>query len=92
MISYLKSLSIIVMSIFYMNVGLKHFSDPNWFLYIMPPSLEFIGLELVYISGYFEFLFGDFRFFHLKNGQKSTNVRFRALEGSKSPENGRNEI
>lgn len=46
------------MSIFYMNVGLKHFSDPNWFLYIMPPSLEFIGLELVYISGYFEFLFG----------------------------------
>ena len=24
----------------------------------MPPSLEFIGLELVYISGYFEFLFG----------------------------------
>ncbi len=46
------------MSIFYMNVGLKHFSDPNWFLYIMPPVLEFAGLELVYISGYFEFLFG----------------------------------
>ena len=39
-----------------------------------------------------EILFGDFRFFHLKNGEKSTNVRFRALEGSKSPENGRNEI
>ena len=58
MISYVKSLSIIVMSIFYINVGLKHFSDPNWFLYIMPPALEFMGLELVYISGYFEFLFG----------------------------------
>ena len=40
----------------------------------------------------FEVLFGNFRFFQLKNGQKSTNVRFRALEGSKSPENGRNEI
>ena len=40
----------------------------------------------------FKVLFGNFWFFQLKNFEKSTNVCFRALEGSKSPENGRNEI
>ena len=43
---------------FYINVGIKHFTDPYWFLNIIPPYLEFIGLELVYISGFFEILFG----------------------------------
>ncbi len=46
------------MSIFYINVGIKHFTDPNWFLHIIPPFLSLIGLELVYISGLFEILFG----------------------------------
>ena len=46
------------MSIFYINIGIKHFVDPNWFLHIIPPFLERIGLELVYISGFFEILFG----------------------------------
>jgi len=46
------------MSIFYINVGIKHFTDPNWFLNIIPPFLSLIGLELVYISGLFEILFG----------------------------------
>jgi len=46
------------MSIFYINVGIKHFTDPNWFLHIIPPFLSLIGLELVYISGVFEIIFG----------------------------------
>ena len=46
------------MSLFYVNVGIKHFTDPLWFLYIIPPFLSSIGLELVYISGFFEILFG----------------------------------
>ena len=46
------------MSIFYINVGIKHFTDPNWFLHIIPPFLSLIGLELVYISGLFEIIFG----------------------------------
>ena len=46
------------MSLFYINIGVKHFIDPNWFLHIMPPYLMFIGLELVYISGFFEILLG----------------------------------
>jgi len=45
------------MSIFYINVGIKHFTDPNWFLQIYPPFLPF-GLAAVYISGFFEVLFG----------------------------------
>ena len=57
-LKYIKYLSIIIMSIFYINVGIKHFIDPNWFLHIIPPFLMFIGLELVYISGVFEIIFG----------------------------------
>jgi len=46
------------MSLFYINVGIKHFIDPNWFLYIIPPYLIFVGLELVYLSGIFEIILG----------------------------------
>jgi len=46
------------MSVFYINVGIKHFIDSNWFLHIVPPLLKPIGLELVYISGVFEIIFG----------------------------------
>mgnify|MGYP001307549292 FL=1 len=58
MLVYVKYISILIMSIFYINVGIKHFIDPGWFLYIIPPFLSPIGLELVYISGYYEILFG----------------------------------
>ena len=54
----LYKISILIMSIFYINVGIKHFIDSDWFLYIIPPYLNFIGLELVYISGIFEILLG----------------------------------
>jgi len=57
-LKYIKYLSVIIMSIFYINVGIKHFTDSNWFLHIIPPFLSLIGLELVYISGVFEVIFG----------------------------------
>jgi len=53
-----KNLSIYLLSLFYIYVGIKHFIDPYWFLYIIPPYLVKIGIELVYISGFFEILFG----------------------------------
>ena len=56
--SILKRITIYIMAFFYINVGVKHFVDPEWFLYIIPPYLTFIGLELVYISGVFEILLG----------------------------------
>ena len=46
------------MSGFYINVGIKHFIEPGWFLLIIPPYLEFIGIELVYLSGFFEIMLG----------------------------------
>jgi len=51
------------MTFFYINVGIKHFMDPNWFLDIIPPFLSPMGLELVYISGFFEILFGGMLIF-----------------------------
>ena len=45
------------MAYFYINVGIKHFTEPEWFLQIYPPLLPF-GLAAVYISGFFEVLFG----------------------------------
>ena len=54
----INKISIYIMAYFYINVGVKHFTDPNWFLHIIPPYLISIGLELVYISGVFEILFG----------------------------------
>ena len=53
----LKLVTIIVMSILYIIIGVKHFTEPNFFLKIMPPYIPF-HLELVYLSGAFEILFG----------------------------------
>ena len=49
--------SIIIMCIFYIGVGMKHFTNPMWFVKIVPPFLPY-KLSLVYISGFFEILFG----------------------------------
>ena len=52
-----KYILIIISSVFYVIVGIKHFIDPNYFLAIVPPFLPY-QLELVYVSGFFEILFG----------------------------------
>ena len=58
MLMYFKYISILIMSIFYINVGMKHFTDPIWFTHIIPPILSKLDLILVYLSGYFEITFG----------------------------------
>ena len=55
MITFQKII-LIIMSFFYINVGVKHFINTEWFLFIIPPYLTFIDLELVYISGILEIL------------------------------------
>jgi uncharacterized membrane protein len=40
-----------------MNVGVKHFVEPEWFLQIMPPQFP-NHYAAVYLSGFFELLFG----------------------------------
>ena len=57
MLTFVKILSIYVMGIFYIIVGIKHFQDPGWFVQIIPPIFPF-KYALVYISGFFEVLFG----------------------------------
>ena len=52
-----KFITILIMSCFYMNVGVKHFIEPEWFLQIMPPNFPH-HIEAVYWSGFFELLFG----------------------------------
>ena len=54
---YFKIITIAIMSAFYIQIGIKHFTDPNWFMPIMPPFLPF-HIELIYVSGGFEILFG----------------------------------
>lgn len=53
----LKLITILIMAYFYISVGIKHFTEPEWFLQIYPPFLPF-GLAAVYVSGFFEVLFG----------------------------------
>ena len=40
-----------------MNVVVKHFVEPEWFLQIMPPNFPH-HYQAVYWSGFFELLFG----------------------------------
>ena len=57
--NFFKRLSIYIMGSFYIWIGIKHFVEPvDPFLHIIPPFLKPIGLELVYISGFFEVIFG----------------------------------
>lgn len=53
----IKLITIYIMSYFYIQIGVKHFTDPNWFMQIMPPYLPY-HLELVYLSGFFEIILG----------------------------------
>ena len=47
------------MALFYISVGIKHFTSPeDPFYYIIPPLLKPIGYLLVYMSGFFEIILG----------------------------------
>ncbi len=59
----IKYFSLIVMGVFYISIGVSHFTIPIWYVQIVPPYLPY-KLELVYISGLFEILFGGMLFFN----------------------------
>ena len=52
-----KLITIYLMSIFYVQIGIKHFTNADWFMKIMPPYLPW-HKELVYLSGAFEIILG----------------------------------
>ena len=52
-----KQITIYLMSIFYISTGIKHFTNVDWFMKIMPPYLVY-HTELVYLSGICEIILG----------------------------------
>lgn len=52
-----KIITVYSLSILYIIVGVKHFTDVDFFLVIVPPYIKF-PLLAVYISGFFEIVFG----------------------------------
>ena len=52
-----KILTIFVMGVMYVFIGIKHFTDPQYFLDIVPPQLPF-KLFLVYLTGLIEVVGG----------------------------------
>lgn len=53
----LLKLLVVLMGLSYVWIGCQHFINPSFFLKIVPPYLPF-HLELVYLSGGFEIIFG----------------------------------
>ena len=53
----LLQLLVVLMGLSYVWIGCQHFINPSFFLKIVPPYLAF-HLELVYLSGGCEILFG----------------------------------
>ena len=52
-----KQIGLVIAAIFYVGVGITHFSHADWFVAIMPPYLP-AHLELVWLSGLLEILGG----------------------------------
>tara|TARA_B100001175_G_scaffold28289_1_gene20815 strand:+ start:1508 stop:1957 length:450 start_codon:yes stop_codon:yes gene_type:complete len=53
----IKLFTIYFLGIFYLNVGITHFTNPDFFLVIIPPYIPYSEF-FVYLSGLFEALFG----------------------------------
>ena len=55
--SWYRLLLLLALSLFFINVGVGHFINPDFYLNIMPDYLPFHA-EAVYLSGFFEILGG----------------------------------
>ena len=55
--SWYRLLLLLALSLFFINVGVDHFLNPDFYLNIMPDYLPFHA-EAVYLSGFFEILGG----------------------------------
>ena len=52
-----KKLVLFGLAAFFINIGVNHFVNPNFYLSIMPPAFP-LHSEAVYISGFFEIVGG----------------------------------
>ena len=60
--SKIKTLSIILMTLFYIMAGTNHFINPDWYVRIVPPILPF-KTAIIYISGILEIILGTLLIF-----------------------------
>jgi uncharacterized membrane protein len=58
----IKTISVIIMSLFYIVAGTIHFINPDWYVRIVPPILPF-KIAIVYISGVLEIILGSLLIF-----------------------------
>ena len=58
----IKTISIIIMSLFYIMAGTNHFINPDWYVRIVPPIFPF-KTAIVYISGILEIILGSYLIF-----------------------------
>ena len=58
----IKTISIIIMSLFYIMAGTNHFINPDWYVRIVPPIFPF-KTAIVYISGILEIILGSLLIF-----------------------------
>ena len=56
------TISIIIMSLFYIMAGTNHFINPDWYVRIVPSILPF-KTAIVYISGILEIILGSLLIF-----------------------------
>jgi len=52
-----KLITVFILSILYINVGITHFTNPDFFLVIVPDYLPY-HMFLIYVSGLFEVILG----------------------------------
>ncbi len=55
--SWPKRIALLLLALFFVNAGVSHFTNTDFFVSIMPPYLP-AHLELVYLSGVFEIVGG----------------------------------
>ena len=60
--NYIKLITVYMLAILYIVVGITHFTNPDFFIQIVPPSLIYLK-ELVFISGFVEVVMGVMLFF-----------------------------
>ena len=60
--NYIKLITVYALAILYIVVGITHFTNPDFFIPLVPPSLIYLE-ELVFISGFVEVMMGVMLFF-----------------------------
>ena len=60
--NYIKLTTVYALAILYISVGITHFTNPDFFIPLVPPSLIYLK-ELVFISGIVEVMMGVMLFF-----------------------------